>query len=129
MAQPDPKPRRRVRLSSSEYEFLSAVVFESQRNRCACGCGHRAHSIHHLIGGQSREDVRENMVALNGDGVRGCHGAYTSKNPVHDKHGVISPHSVAVGIRRHLDTQRPDVVAYILREKGQDWLDEHYPRA
>lgn len=127
---PDPKTPARVRLPNRRYLILASSILEGHP-RCACGCGRRAQSVHHVIGGNSKEDVRENLLPLSGDGTRGCHGAFTSKHRVWDlgRGEWILPDVVAAGIRFHMETDRPDVLVYVLAKKGRDWLDAHYPRS
>lgn len=129
MTAPDFKPPRRIRLSRHRYNLLAEDLLV-RRRFCECGCGHRSHSVHHVVNrSQGGDDLEENMVVLNGDGTRGCHGALTSGHRVYDNHGYITPESVRAGIRRTMETTRPAVLAYVLRVKGRDWLDRHYPRA
>lgn len=127
-AKPDPRPTRRIRLKPAVYLQRTRALLRSTR-RCECGCGRPCHSIHHVIGGNGKEDVPANWMCLNGDGVRGCHGAFTSKNRVwDDQRGEwIEPLDVAAGLRRTMETRRLDVLEYVLVKKGRDWLDKRYP--
>ena len=124
---PDPKPKRRVRLTPHHYRkqraaFLAAHVL------CECGCGRRAESVHHVIGGNGKEDVPEAWLAMAGDGVRLCHGAFTSRMRVWDEGVYIDPLEVAWGLRETMETTRKDCLEYVLAAKGVDGLERIYPR-
>jgi hypothetical protein len=124
----DPRPASVVRLSPFRYRHLTRQLLADTK-RCECGCGRPSETVHHVIGGNMRDDVPENMVCLAGDGTRLCHGAFTSKQRTWDYHrGVyISPILVAVGMRERMETERLDVLERVLRVKGSDWLDRVYP--
>lgn len=62
-------------------------------------------SLHH-VSKHPRDDLRENLVMLCGDGVRGCHG----KIEAHD-------HETIQALNHYLLASRPDVVEH-LRSKG-----------
>lgn len=124
---PDPRPLR-VRLSRPKYlELVRRLLVATPK--CECGCGRQAQSVHHLLGGRDKEDVRENLMCLAGDGTRLCHGALTSKMRVWDegRQVYIDPLEVAHGIRLRLETARLDAKVYIVSKKGQDGLDRLYP--
>lgn len=127
--EPNPKPAKRVRLTPAQYREF-AVELLAAHPRCACGCGRRADSLHHMIGGSGRSDVRENVVGLAGDGTRLCHGALTSAMRVWDNHGrvYIDPSQVRAGIRRHIEHERPEVLRHLVAVKGWDWVERMYPR-
>lgn len=128
-AEPDPKPQRRIRLTPSQYRLLASEIL-TRWPLCACGCGRRADSLHHMIGGSGRSDVRENVVGLAGDGTRLCHGALTSAMRVWDdrRRVYIDPSQVRTGIRRHIEHERPEVLRYLVAMKGWDWVERAYPR-
>lgn len=126
---PDPKPRRRVKATKFKYAQMVNVTLR-RFPYCECGCGRRSTSVHHVIRRGHGDDVYENFLALAGDGVRGCHGAYTSKQRTWDpdRGEWIEPLEVAYRLRARLDTVRIDVLAYVLEKRGQDRLDRMYPR-
>ena len=123
---PDPRPER-VRFSRAKYLALVRELLAASP-LCECGCGRRSESVHHLLAGNSKDDVPAALVCLNGSGTTGCHGALTSKMRVWDdqRKVYIEPRDVAVGIRRNL---RPNALDYILARKGRDGLDRLYPPA
>lgn len=122
----DPKPQKPLRLSRARYNALVRQLLEL-RPRCECGCGRPSHSAHHVVGRRYGGDVEENLMMLNGDGTRGCHGALTSGMRTWDGDAYIEPDRVAAGLRRAMETSRPDVLAYAISVKGRDWLARRYP--
>ena len=128
-AKADPKPRQRKRLSRTSYNKLVRELL-AKRVLCECGCGRRAQSAHHVVGRHHGDDLEENLMVLAGDGVRLCHGAFTSKMRTWDpeREVYVLPEEVARGLRRTIETVRVDVLAYVLMVKGAGYLDKHYPR-
>lgn len=67
-----PKRRHRIFATTAEWERLRALKLTGCR---LCGRGPYLCTLHHIVprslGG---DDVADNLVALCGDGTRGCHG-------------------------------------------------------
>lgn len=97
---------------------------------CECGCGRRSSSVHHVVSRGHGDDVYENFMALAGDGVRGCHGAYTTKQRTWDpdRNVWIEPDDVAYRLRHRMETVRVEVLNYVLEKRGVAWLDLRYPK-
>lgn len=75
-------------------------------------------SLHHILK-HPRDDVRENLVMLCGDGVRGCHGHIEARDPVTCKL-----------LGEHILEFRPDVVSHLGWRLGgpvaaSEWLQRH----
>ena len=74
-------------------------------------------SLHHVLN-KPRDDVRENLVMLCGDGVQGEHGLLTVNDPV-----------VRLLLVEHLVAERPDTVAHLEWRLGlegaHEWLRAH----
>lgn len=121
----DPKLRARYVATAEEWVVLLKALSLIQGRRCGCGCGRKAQSAHHLVPkSQSGDDVLSNLVLLNGDGTRGCHGALTSANRAWDgKDNYAEPADVRAGIGRNL---RPDQLAYISERIGLWYVEQHY---
>lgn len=97
----DPKSGARIRdpalLRQAHWSFDECVV-----------CGGIDISIHHVLPrSQGGDDVWENLVALCGDGVYGCHGAV--------EHGSDA---VCRALGLHLLKERPDTVTYLQERLG-----------
>lgn len=108
---PDPKPRKRKVASSPDYQSLVRRLLLCYPTCELCG-EKRSESAHHVIPrGQSGDDVWENLIALCGDGVKGCHG------------GV--EHSVEVRSKLR-SLLRFEVVLYA-NERDSFYFNQHYP--
>lgn len=114
---PDPKPtkRKRKQIRKVHRRVTQDVV---NRDRMCLICGKHAESGHHVLGKGSPyfgDDLEENIVALCGDGVRGCHGLIENED--------IAARKI-LGIK--LVTERADVIYYVRmklgEEAGADWL-------
>lgn len=125
----DPKPRRRIRATKFKYGQMVDIMLR-RFPHCECGCGRRSASVHHVIRRSWGDDVYANFMALAGDGTRGCHGAFTSKQRTWDpdRQQWIDPVEVAYRLRHRMETVRIEVLAYVLEKRGQAWLDRMYPR-
>lgn len=135
-ARPDPKPAARVRLPSRQYLELVEQVILSAFGACECGCGRRAESVHHVVPrSQGGGDVRENLMAIAGDGTRLCHGALEDRRRTWDpvRQLYIDPDLVRRGLRLRMEAAegwgalRGDVRAYVIEVKGEAWLERRYP--
>ena len=119
--QPDFKPAKRKKARGKE-EWVP--LRDAKLGPCRA-CGHADVSLHHLVGGNSREDVADALVPLCGDGTRGCHGIITSTNPGASLDGTWRTwREVAALLRASLT---PDEKDYVRRVKSQGFLDETYP--
>lgn len=128
----DPKPRRRLKLTKYRYNQLAGnIIYAANKGGgCECGCGRRAETVHHVVRRGHGDDIRENLMALAGDGTRLCHGAITSKHRVWDaeRSAYILPGDVLAGMRERMETVRLDVLDYVLGRRGRDFLEKQYPR-
>ena len=112
----DPKPVGRVR----DPALLKSLHKEWQE--CALCYGTQFSegrlSLHH-IHKHPRDDVRGNLVMLCGDGVMGCHGRVEAHDPVAMRL-----------LGEHIVDQRPDVVAYLVEQRGETgasaWIFRQY---
>ena len=108
MSAPDPKPDARIVATREEWTEITRVKF----GLCRAGSADRTLDYAHLVSRAQRgDDTADNIIPLGHE----AHMLY------HD-HGKGWEH-VAHQIRASLT---PDELAYVLRKKGQDWLDEHY---
>lgn len=125
MSPPDPRRRARYVATPEEWTLLLRALVLIQGRRCGCGCGRKPESAHHLVPkSQGGDDVLSNLVLLNGDGTRGCHGALTSANRAWDgKRSYVEPAAVRTGIGQNL---RDDQLAYIRVRIGQWYVEQHY---
>src|SRR3990167_4938624 len=109
MSVPDPKPDARHVATREEWQAFGDL----KDGPCRIGSGsHWVDHAHLVSRAQGGDDVADNIIPLGHE----AHMLY------HD-HGKVWEH-VAHMIRASLT---PAEKAYILRKKGQDWLDEHYP--
>lgn len=109
----DAKPAARI---VNPTAGRSKVLLEG---RCrACGTTRSLNRAHLVPRGQRGDDVDENIIPLCGSGTTGCHGKLT------DHSRGWQP--IAASVRRSL---LPAETAYILRKKGDDWLNRVYPEA
>lgn len=119
----DPRPALRIADPQAGIAKLKA------EGRCRA-CGHHSFMLsrHHLVPkGQGGDDLDENIIPLCGNGTQGCHGAMTD-------------HTNSVGWPSKLEGYEWQVVAsairsslwstermYIVRTKGEDWLNRNLP--
>jgi hypothetical protein len=109
---PDPRPEGRIRdpdlLRRLHYEWVECVI---------CGVAGIRLSLHHVLK-NPRQDVREGLVMLCGDGVQGCHGLIESHDP-----------EAYRALAEHIVNERPDVVAHLERRldkaAAREWLRRH----
>lgn len=110
MAKPDPKPAARVR-----DPVLLKILHRDWRECVLCGEHRGRLSLHH-VSKHPRDDVRENLVMLCGDGVRGCHGAIEA--------GGREAREL---LGKHIVEERPDVIEYLNQKLGEGraaaWLE------
>lgn len=92
---------------------LLSELHNEWRECAICGATDRL-SLHHILK-HPRDDVRQNLVMLCGDGVRGCHGM------IEAHHG-----STERKLGGYLLTVRPDVIWYLREtlglEAAADWI-------
>lgn len=106
---PDPRPQGRIK----DTDLLRRLHMEW--DECLlCGESGVRLSLHHVLK-NPRQDVREGLVMLCGDGVQGCHGLI-------EAHEAEAHRDLAWAIIR----TRPDVVEHLIERLGepgaQDWL-------
>ncbi len=105
----DPKPDARIVATREEWQ----AICDEKDGPCRVGSGSSWVDYAHLVPrAQGGDDISENIIPLGHE----AHMLY------HD-HGKGWKH-VAHRIRASL-TQAE--LAYVLRKKGPDWFDEHYP--
>jgi hypothetical protein len=114
MAEPHPKPEPRVR----DRQLLAGL--HRMLHECAV-TGERRNglSLHH-INRHPRDDVRGNLVMVDGSGTTGFHGRLEARDP--DALRQLGEHIVA---------ERPDTLDYLrwrFPKPGQAeaWLERHY---
>jgi hypothetical protein len=113
----DPKPAKRIK------DNRLVANFSMRASSCAvCGAGRNVGlSAHHILPkGRGGDDVTANLVALCGDGTRGCHG---------DVEAYRGEARAILG--RHLLDMRPDVLTYLDEKLGGSgrmgaFLERHY---
>jgi hypothetical protein len=109
----DPKPPARIR----DPELMKQLHLEwTECFLCFRATGRL--SLHH-IHKHPRDDLRENLVMLCGDGVRGCHGQVELRDP-----------SSCALLGLYLVKERPDVVRYLSErlggtEQASAWLERY----
>jgi hypothetical protein len=117
----DPRPARRI------VDSAAGTAKVRRERRCrACGSRQQLSRAHIVPKGQRGDDVDANIVPLCGGGTDGCHGSLTSH------HAATYPswlegqewQAVASALR---DNLRDDEIAYVLRKKGESWLNRVYP--
>ena len=112
MSSPDPRPGARIR----NPDLLRRLHLEWD---CCeiCGASGTRLSLHHVLK-HPRDDVRENLVMLCGDGVRGCHGKIESNDP-----------ETLQELALVLLMDRSDVVGHLKwrlgDEAAREWLRRH----
>ena len=79
-------------------------------------CGDPAQSLHHVLPrSQGGDDVEACLVAVCGDGVRGCHGLLENQDL-----------QARMDLGAYLRMNRPDTLSYIRGklgdEEGSEWL-------
>lgn len=109
-ARPDPKPERRV-----IDRALMRRLHVEWRECAICGESAIRLSLHH-VHKHPRNDLRENLVMLCGDGTRGCHGLIENGD-----------RQTRARLGAHVAWYRPDIVTYLDRqlggsEQGTAWL-------
>jgi hypothetical protein len=120
------KPRKtgqvkgNYRATATEWVALRLLKL----GRCRV-CGDMRCTLHHLLGGNLRSDVADNLIPLCGNGTRGCHGIYTSR---HDGESFDSRKrswfDVASAIRRTLTAAEKQ---HVLNHVGEAGLERRYP--
>lgn len=110
----DPRPARRHVASPAEWNELRAQKLGPCR-----GCDDRPlrlhMTLHHLVGRDlGGDDVADNLIPLCGSGSAGCHGKAEAERD----------RATLTRIRHSLT---PYEAAYVLRKKGEDFLDRYYP--
>lgn len=116
LVEPDPRPIGRIR----DPKLLRDLHFE-WRECVLClwthGLGFPL-SLHHVCK-HPRDDVRENLVMLCGDGVRGCHGRIEAN----DREALQK-------LGRYLRRERPDVLLHLEwrmgRSGAREWFDQRF---
>ena len=113
-AQPDFKTGTRQRATQAEWRSLHDQLRGTYGCCQACGQTGGNLNAHHLVprslGG---DDVLGNLALLCGSGTTGCHGAF--------HHG---DQATVWALRANLTSHQ---VAYIVRKKGDAFLDRYYP--
>ena len=96
-----------------------------QATECALSGATTRLSLHHIYPrGQGGDDVRGNIVVLEGDGVSGVHGKVEHKDP-----------ETLAALHLHLLHERPDTIEYLDGKLGSldrvlAWMDRTYtPRS
>ena len=88
------------------WEWVECVI---------CGIAGVRLSLHHVLT-NPRQDLREGLVMLCGDGVRGCHGLIEA-NDVEARRALA----------QHIVDERPDIVQHLIERLGEvaadDWID------
>jgi 5-methylcytosine-specific restriction endonuclease McrA len=108
---PDPKPLPRVRLPRKQWTSLWRQIVAGKYCRL---CGERAETAHHIVArNKGGDDVGENLMEVCGDGTRGCHGRIEARDP-----------ETCAAVRTNL---RGSELEYVLRKKGEAWLERRYP--
>jgi len=108
---PNPKIRGRLR----DPQLLRAL--HTEWVECSiCGVAGVRLSLHHVLK-NPRQDLREGLVMLCGDGVQGCHGLIEA-NDVEARRALA----------QHIADHRPDVVEHLIERLGSaiaaaDWID------
>lgn len=107
---PDPRPDARIVATKEEWQ----AICDLKDGPCRVGSSSYWVEHAHLVPrGQRGDDVADNIIPL----------AHEAHMLYHDR-GRGWEH-VAHMIRASLTSAEK---AYVLRKKGQDWLDEHYPK-
>lgn len=83
---------------------------------CAiCGVAGVRLSLHHVLK-SPRQDLREGLVMLCGDGVQGCHGLIESND-----------REARRALAQHIIDCRPDIFRHLIDRLGEvaaaDWID------
>lgn len=108
----DPRPPARVR----DPDLLKRLHREWKE--CALCLETGRLSLHH-IRKHPRDDLRQNLVMLCGDGTTGCHGLIELNDPV-----------ASLQLGRYILASRPDTIAYLAFKLGPlggtDWLRRQY---
>lgn len=112
MAKPDPRPERRVRdpqLLAGLHRYLHECEVTGDRRNGL--------SLHH-INNKPRDDVRGNLVMVDGSGTTGFHGLLT----VNDRDALRQ-------LGEYIVAERPDTLEYLRWRFGalaEAWLERHY---
>lgn len=98
--------------------MLMRALHQQWRECALCGEHRFRLSLHH-VWKHPRHDVRENLVMLCGDGVRGCHGRIEAGDRV-----------VRRLLGEHIRDERPDVLAFLEKMTGGEdraaaWIERH----
>jgi len=83
---------------------LLSILHRDWRECVVCGEHRGGLSLHHVFN-KPRDDLRENLVMLCGDGVRGCHGAIEAGN-----------RETREMLGRYIYEHRPDIIEYLSRK-------------
>lgn len=98
----DPRPTGRLR----DPQLLRRLHLEW--DCCAiCGLSDTRLSLHHVLK-NPRQDIREAIVMLCGDGVAGCHGKIEANDP-----------EALAELAQHIVDERPDVIDHLIDRLGE----------
>lgn len=92
-----------------------------QATECALSGATSRLSLHHIYPrGQGGDDVRANIVVLEGDGVSGVHGQIEHKHP-----------DTLAALHMHILHERPDTIEYLDAKLGSldralAWMERTY---
>lgn len=107
----DPRPPKRIKATRDQWIDIEVA----KRDRCRICETTFGTSFHHIVpkslGG---DDLKDNIVPLCGDGVRGCHGLVEARDP----------EACATLGDRLSAAER----AYVLGKKGPAFLARYYGR-
>lgn len=112
---PKPVPRRRepIRIEDPKATLRACLAYRE------CPCGAPSATGHHILARGAPyfgDDLLCNIVPLCGSGTTGCHGQIENEDELA---------RMMLGI--HLQTERLDVVAYVIRKlggaAGAEWFE------